>query len=292
MRQPTSPALQGIALMLVSIFFFAILNALVKELTANYSAIEVSFFRCLFALIPVTLMVLATRDFVTLKTKRLPAHLGRGLFGMASMLASFSAFALLPLTDTVALLFSGPLFATLFSMILLRERVGIQRWSAILLGFSGVMIILRPTGDWLNWGALLALLSSFLFGFSVLFIRNLSKTESVTAIVFYFSLFSTLCFAALLPFAWKTPDAQDWPLFIACGVTAGIGQMLMTKAYSLAPTATVSPFIYSAIIWATLFDVALFGHSPAMTTLIGAIILIASGIFIIWREAYLAKQKA
>ena len=216
----------------------------------------------------------------------------RAAFGLSSTLLIYLAFGIMPLAEAVALSFTSPLFITALSWPLLGERVGFHRWLAVLAGFGGVLLIIRPSGDLLGIGTPLALASALLFALAMITIRRLGKVETPSAIAFHFALLSTLMTAPLLPFFWKTPDLHALCVFAVLGVAGGIGQYLMAEAYRRAAAAVVGPFGYSALIWACLFAMALWGEQPGLTFVAGALLLVSSGIHVLLSEARDRKSSA
>ncbi len=275
----------GIAAMFGSVFFFSLMNVLVKLLTERFPVTEVTFFRSLFALVPVCVAIQLSGGFAnSLRTRHPWGHFGRSLVGLTTMIAMFWSFHMLPLGDAIALNFAAPLFLTALSVPLLAEKVGVHRWSAVLVGFVGVLIIVRPSGDVLNFGALVALVAALGNAFAVIAIRQLSRTEPPNTIVFYFTLLTTLALALTLPFAWVTPSPSEWALLAAMGLLGGAGQLMVTRAYSLAPAAVVAPLNYSSLLLAVLFGWLTWGDVPTATMALGAAVVMASGLYILHRE--------
>ncbi|CAK0753810.1 S-adenosylmethionine uptake transporter [Azospirillaceae bacterium] len=274
----------AIALMLVAVFVFSVINVLVKSLTARYSIVEISFFRSLFALGPTLIMVWAGGGLSSVRTDRFGSHLRRALIGVSSIFLIFWSFQLLPLADAIAISFSAPLFLTALSVPLLGERVGAWRWGAVAVGFSGVLIMVHPDRGLFQLGALVSLAGAVAYALAMITIRDLSRTERPTTIVFWFTLMATLITGALLPLAWQTPDGEDLLMLAAVGLLAGVAQQVVTNAFSLGPPAVLGAFNYAAILWATLFGWLFFGDIPSLTVLAGAAVGIASGLFIVFRE--------
>ncbi len=275
----------GIASMLISVLFFSLMNVLAKLLMDRFPVTEVMFFRSLFALIPVCLAIHFGMGFVTTLRTRYPwGHLGRSLIGLSSMAAMFWSFHLLPLGDAISLNFAAPLFLTALSVPLLSEKVGVHRWSAVLVGFVGVLIIVRPSGDVLNLGALIALFGALTNALAMIAIRQLSRTEVPNTIVFYFTLLTTVLLGLTLPFSWITPAPMDWLLLLATGLCGGGGQLMLTRAYSLAPAALVAPLNYTSLLLAVGFGWLLWGEVPTTTMAVGAAVVMASGLYILHRE--------
>ncbi|WP_176581510.1 DMT family transporter [Azospirillum ramasamyi] len=275
----------GIGSMLASVLFFSLMNALAKLLMDRFPVTEVMFFRSLFALIPVCLSIHLGKGFAaTLYTRHPWGHMGRSLIGLTTMVAMFWSFHLLPLGDAIALNFAAPLFLTALSVPLLGEKVGIHRWSAVLVGFAGVLIIVQPSGDVLNLGAIIALCGALTNALAMITIRQLSRTEPPDTIVFYFTLLTTVLLGLTLPFSWVTPDPLDWLLLVAIGLLGGCGQLMLTRAYSLAPAAVVAPLNYTSLLLAVGFGWLIWSEVPTVTMAIGAAVVMASGLYILHRE--------
>jgi drug/metabolite transporter (DMT)-like permease len=274
----------GIFLIITSTVLFSMLWSLVKTLSDRYPIDEVSFFRSALAFIPVGVMVAAHGGWPMLRTRRLTGHVWRSVIGVASMMLGFLSYHLMPLADAVAISFTSPLLITALSVPLLGEKVGIHRWSAVIVGFLGVLLIVQPGGAMFNLGALAALSAAVTSAFAMVTIRQLNRTDQPVTIVFYFTLFSTLFTAIPLPFVWVTPTWQDWGLLVAMGLTGGTGQYFMTRAFGLASAAVISPFNYIALLWAALFGWVLWGDIPPAHVFAGSAVVVASGLFILYRE--------
>lgn len=271
--------------MLLSVLFFSVMNVLAKLLMDRFPVNEVMFFRSLFALIPVCLVIHFANGFAaTLRTRYPWGHLGRSLIGLSAMVATFWSFHLLPLGDAISLNFAAPLFLTALSVPLLGEKVGIHRWSAVLVGFAGVLIIVQPSGDVLNLGAMLALGGALCTAVAMIAIRQLSRTELPNTIVFYFTLLTTVMTGLSLPVSWITPGPLDLLLLLATGLCGGCGQLMLTRAYSLAPAAVVAPLNYASLLLAVGFGWLLWGEVPTGTMAAGAAVVMASGLYILYRE--------
>jgi drug/metabolite transporter (DMT)-like permease len=224
-------------------------------------------------------------------TRRPWGQVTRAAVGLLSMLCFFKAFALLPLGDAVALAMSGPIFLTALSVPLLGERVGIRRWSAVVVGFLGVVIMTRPGSGSLQLGAALAIGGAVFYALAMVSVRRLSATEGSTAIVFYMALFSTVATGIVLPFFWVDPDARGWMLLVAIGLLGGVAQMLMTQAFRFAPVATIAPFEYLALVYATGLGYLIWGDIPDVWIIGGAAVVVASGLYILHREAVLGRPR-
>jgi drug/metabolite transporter (DMT)-like permease len=279
----------GIALKLGAVVAMGTMSALVK-LAAERGAhtLEIVFFRNLFAFIPIVAYILATRGWTVLRTSRPLGHLVRAGIGISGMLCGFAALGLMPLAEFTAINFAAPLFITALSWPVLGEKVGPHRWAAVAVGFLGVLVMVRPDPVHLvGLGALLALGQALGTAGAMLAIRQLGATEPGPTIVFYFTLAATLVGAAGLPFVWTRPSPDLLLILVACGLTGGVGQLLLTQAFRLAPAAIVAPFDYAALLWAGVLGYAIWSETPSAATLGGGGVVVASGLYILWRETRL-----
>lgn len=275
---------RGIVFILLAIFMFGAANALVKVATETYPVTEIVFFRCAFALLPALVFVARAGGFSTLRTHRFGEHFSRALMQFMGMMAIFTAYKLMPLTDAVAITFAAPLFMTVLSIPLLGERVGLHRWGAVIVGFSGVMLMVRPGPGILESGAIFALANCFISALVTIALRRMSVTESSAALVFYQIAITAALSVLLLPFGWVTPGWKDLGILAAIGIASGIGQYWWTQAFRYAPASVAAPFSYTSMFWAVLFDFLIWRSVPALALLGGAAIVVASGLYILYRE--------
>lgn len=282
---------RGIAFMVVAIALFSFMDGLVKWLAPRYPIMEIVFFRSLFAFVPLGIFIFRTGTLGSLKTQRPLGHIFRSFMGLAAMSAFFYAFANMPLANAVAISFAAPLFITALSVPLLGEAVGLRRWSAVVVGFVGVIVMVRPDAGIFDSVAMVALSGTIFMALAMIFVRKLSRTETSAAIVFYFSLSATVVSGAFMPFQWVTPDLPDLALLIAVGLIGGMAQIFMTNAFRHAPVAVIVPFEYTAIIWAVLLGFFLWGDIPGLHVWLGVAIVAASGIYIVRREATLGLRR-
>lgn len=280
---------RGVAFMCAAALAFTVVDALVKWLSTRYPTTELVFFRGLFAFIPILTLVARSGGVSAVYTHRPAAHMLRSTFAVVAMLASFFAFSHMPLADVIAIGFSAPLFVTGLSVLLLGEKVGIRRWSAVLVGFIGVLIMVRP-GSAIGWPAWAALVAAMCIAGSAIVIRTMSDTERSVTIVFYNTLTIMSVGALMLPFAWVSPAPIHWSALIALGVSGGIGQLCLTESYRSAPVSVVVPFNYSAILWATLFGFAIWGDVPDIPLIAGAVLVIGSVLYLLHRESVVKQN--
>ena len=280
-----SPALSGIANIVLAVALFSAMDALVKHAAASYPVLQIVFFRSLFAFLPLSILLARSGGLGALRTARPLGHVLRSITGLASMVLFFLAFALLPLAEAIALAFAGPLFLTVLSIPILGEQVGLRRWAAVIAGFLGVLVIVRPGAGVFGAEALIPVAGALAYAFAMVYVRKLSRTETNAAIVFYFTLSCTVASALGLPFVWVTPTAADLPALIGIGLLGGAAQLFMTQAFRLAPAAVVAPFEYLAILFGIGFGYAFWAEVPDRWTLTGAAVVVASGLYILRREA-------
>lgn len=275
---------RGIGLACAAVLVFSAVNALAKQEAGSYPISEIVFFRSLFALLPV--LFLAARHGVgrSLKTSMPWAHLARSLIWFVSVYCTFASYHLLPMADAAAISFSAPLFLTALSALVLGERVGPHRWSAVAAGFLGVLVMVRPGMGVFQWGALFALGNAVCFALGSLAVRQMASTERSATIVFYTMLLATLLSGLTLPFLWVTPTPLDLGGMVLMGILGGIGQLLVVQAFHHAPASAVAPWNYSSMIWAALLGWIVWSEVPDEKLLIGAAIVIGSGLYLLHRE--------
>jgi drug/metabolite transporter (DMT)-like permease len=285
MPAPTREEMRrGFAFVISSVLVFAVVNAIVKWLVVRYSVVEIICFRSSFALLPCLVLIATHGGWRVLRTHRLREHVTRAALQFVSMMCIFTAFGMMPLADAVAITFSSPLFLTVLSIPLLGEQVRIHRWSAVVLGFVGVLIILPPGAGLLQGGAILALINATMNAFLTIAVRRMSVTEASTALVFYQTLVTAVIALVLLPFFWVTPSLADLGLLAAAGLLSGTAQYWWTQAYRFLPAAVAAPFSYTSMVWSLILGYALWGDIPTAPVLYGAVIVIASGLYILYRE--------
>lgn len=286
MSAPVQNVALGIAFRVAAMACMALLSALVKFTgSRGIPVFEIIFFRNLFAFVPLGLYIWRTTGFEVLKTKRPLGHLMRATVGLSGMVCGFSAVQFLPLTEATALQFTSPLFMTALSAMLLSEKVGAHRWAAVFVGFIGVLIMARPLPGQMNVpGVTLGVLSALGAAGAMVAIRQISDTERGPTIVFYFTLGGVVLGLAGSAFHWVTPDPQTLGLLVLAGLIGGVGQLFLTEALRQAPIGVIAPFDYTQLIWATGLGLVIWGELPHPLTLVGAVIVAASGVYILHRE--------
>lgn len=291
----------GVSLKVVSALVFTVMSAGIKWVGSDYPTGQIVFFRSAFALVPLAVWLGFRGDLVrSVRTSNLRSHVVRGLTGSCAMFAGFVALSYLPLSDAVVIGYASPLITVALAALLLGETVRVYRWSAVLVGFLGVLIILAPH---LSFGALASnatasgigaafgLLGACCGAAATIQIRRLTTTESTGAIVLYFTLLTTALGGATVLLGWKMPGATDLAILVGIGILGGIGQILMTQSYRFADASLIAPFDYTTIIWAVLIGWILFGQLPTGTVLIGGAVVASAGLFVIWREHRLGLRR-
>ncbi len=282
--QAGSSTLRGIVLMCAAVLCFTVMDALIKHLAGRYPTLQLVFARNVFALIPVIYPLMKDGGFKLLRTRRPVGHALRAVFGLISMCCFFYAYGQLELATVIAIGFSAPLFMTALSVPMLGEPVGWRRWTAVLVGFVGVLIMTRPGVGMLEATALIAVLGAFLYALVVVVIRKLGATEHPATIVLYFTFTSAMVSGAAMPFLWVTPTLGDWPFLIGIGLLGGVAQLTMTRAFMQAPVAVIAPFEYSSMLWAVTLGYFFWGEVPDRWVWVGTAIVVGSGLYILYRE--------
>jgi drug/metabolite transporter (DMT)-like permease len=285
-----SARLAGIGLMLLSIFMFSFGDALGKFMVATYSVGQLLWLRACAALLVLAPMMWRHRaDFRRLERPWL--QLLRVTLSTLEVAAFFLATVYLPLADVITYYLACPIFVTALSAILLRERVGWRRWTAVLVGFCGVLIALRPSTQTVSWPAMIALGGSLSFAFLMLITRSLRATPDIVLASSQFM--GTFTLGALMsPFGWVTPSLGSLGLFAAAGCISVGALLCVNRSLKLAPASVVVPYQYSMIVWAVAFGYVVFGDVPQVTTIVGAAIIIGAGIYIFLREQKLGREEA
>ena len=274
--------LAGILLMLLSFFMFCLGDAIGKFMVSTYAVGQLLLLRACAALIMMSPMLYRQRA-AFFHVERPWLLLGRTALATVEVAAFFIATVYLPLADVITFYLAGPIFVTALSAVLLGERVDARRWSAIIIGFVGVVIAMRPSAQTISLPALIALGGSIAFAALMLMTRSMRATPGIVLTGSQF-LGTFSLGAVMTPFNWVTPDAASLALFVAGGFTGVTGQLLAARSLKLAPASVVAPYQYSMIIWAVLFGFLMFGDTPSLQTIAGAAIITGAGLYIFLRE--------
>lgn len=293
--------MRGITLKVISVCCFVIMATLLKA-TGSIPAGELVFFRCFFAILPVVAYLLWRRQLRSaLRTGNPWGHIVRALVGASSMGLGFFALTRLPLPEATAIGYAAPLLIVIFSALLLKERVHAFRWTAVVVGLFGVVIILwprltlltggAPLGDSEAVGAIAAMGGAVLTAFAMMQVRKLVQTERTEAIVVYFFISASVLSLATIPFGWAMPTSEQAVLLVGAGFAGGIGQLLLTSCYRYADMSVIAPFEYVSLLLTLAIGFVVFGDVPTLTMILGALIIVASGIAVILREHYLGLDR-
>jgi len=279
-----SDSLKGIACMIVGAAFLSLNNGVMKWMTASYPIGEVIFIRSLFVIIPVALLARRAGGLEALRVHNIRGQAVRTALSIVSMVCFVASLRFMPLAEAIALTFASPLFVTVLAPPLLGETVGWRRWLAVLVGFIGVLIMTRPGGEAMRWVVLLPLGSALTFSLVSIMTRRISATESSVSILGFSMISVTLVSLATAPFGWRVPVMSDVAFLALAGILLGGANFLMIEAFRLAEAAVAAPFHYSAVIWALILDLVIWVNRPDPWVLGGAMVVIASGLYILRRE--------
>lgn len=291
---PTAPAkeatagIRGILLMMTAGLSFVLMDATAKYLSQTYPVVQVVWARYLFHMLTLPLFFGGLRWAAVVQTPRLGLQLLRSLLLLGATFFFFLAVKHIPLAVATAIGFVGPLLVTALSVPLLGETVGPRRWAAVILGFAGVLVIIRPgigmTSGGIHWAMALPLLVAVCFALYQISTRILSRTDGWKTTLFYSASVGLVAMTTLVPFHWRTPDPEGWAWMVLLGLLGGFGHLMMIKAFTAAPASTLAPFTYLQLVWSTAIGLLIFGDFPDGWTLVGAAIIAASGLYVLYRE--------
>lgn len=283
----------GISLMLGAYLLFSFIDAGAKWLALlGLPSAQLAFMRYAPHFLVSSAIIVRTHKLSSLTSSHAPMLIFRGSLLMGSTILNFFAVRYLPLTLTSTILFSAPLMACMLSQPMLAEKVGLFRWTAVLFGFAGVIIAIRPFDESFHWAALLSLGGAFCFALYALLTRKYAGRVSTDVMQFYSGAVGTIC---LLPFAilsWQNPvSSTDWVIMVSLGIFGWAGHQLLTQAHRFAATSILMPFGYSFILFLTIWSYLIFDHLPDRWTLIGGSIVVLSGLFIWFRETRILPDR-
>jgi drug/metabolite transporter (DMT)-like permease len=272
----------------------AIMFALVKlAATRGVNLVETLFYRQIGSALCAVGLVAAGPGFKSLRSRRVGAHVGRMALGMTAMALNFLAMIMLPLAEATAIGFSVPIFATVLAALVLGEPTGKWRWGAVAAGFLGVLLIVQPgSGDVPLLGASIALVAALITASVTVVIRRLGKTERASTTVFWFAVSSLAPLSVLMLWFARSHDPMTWAVLAGVALAGGLAQLTLTGSLRLAPVALVMPMDYTSLLWAVMLGAWIFAEMPTPWIWVGAPIIIASGLVIVWREQRLARRAA
>ena len=293
--------LTGIVLKIMSVAVFVAMSTCIKA-AGTVPAGQIVFFRSFFAIFPIIAFLAFKGNLATAFTTRRPLnHVARGLVGVCAMGLTFFALIRLPLPEAITLNYAQPLLVVVFSSIFLGEAIRVYRWSAVVIGLVGVLIISWPELTLLSsdealddqevLGVAAALVAAAISAVAMLLVRNLVQSERTATIVLWFSVTASVMSLLSLPFGWQSLTPLQAGLLVTAGFCGGLGQILMTAAYRHAEASVVAPFEYTSMILGVVVGYLVFGDITSINTLVGGMIVVAAGLFIIWRERQLGLER-
>lgn len=279
--------------MLVSVAAFSVMDALLKLLSEHYAALQVAFIRGAAALPFVLLPIVLRGNLRRLRPVNVRLHCVRGVLAVVMLCSFVLAVRESSLATTYSIFMSAPLLVAALSVPLLGERVAPVQWAAISVGMAGVLLMLRPGGqDLVSFGAVAALVAVVAYGFAVITLRLLARTDSTESMVFWFTATLAVGAGFLSIPVWRALQWTDWPLIVGVGITGALGQNFITQAFRRAPASIVAPFEYTALVWGILLDLVFWHVLPGSITLVGGAIVIGAGLFLIERERRASRAVA
>ena len=259
------------------------MNVLVKQLAQSYPVPQIIWARYFFHL-ALILLLFPLRVPTLLVSPHKGLQITRSILVLLATACTFFALRYLPLADMVALSFVAPLLVTGLSVVLLQEKVGVRRWAAVLVGFVGVLVITRPGVGIVHWAVILPVAMAFFLALYVIVTRMISHLADPLNSLFYTALVGMVVTSAIVPFFWQAPTLEAWAMLAGTGFFGGAGHYLLIRAYERTDIGVVAPFAYSELVWAMIFGFAVFNNIPNLWTLVGAGIIVASGLYVLYRE--------
>jgi drug/metabolite transporter (DMT)-like permease len=290
-RWRLTSATAGIAMMLLATLLFTVMDSIAKSLTATYPVQQVIWARYFFQFALMLLLIPRLGVAGLLWTRRPGVHIARGLLLTVSTWFMIKAISIVPLADAYTITFTAPFLVTILSIPLLKERVGWRRWTAVLVGFAGVLIVFRPIAAPVHFALLLPLVTAACFALYQILTRKVSYDSRETAfmMLFYLAWVGTAVTSAIVPPFWQSVVASDWAWMTGMGALGAAGHLILIRALTITPASLLSPFIYSQIVWSLGIGYLWFGDVPNLWMLIGCTVIVASGLYVFYREAVLGK---
>jgi len=275
----------GITSAVLAVFLFSTADATAKWLGQTYEPLQIVFLRYAFGLIPVAIMVWRLGGLAALRTERPLAHLLRAMLIFCALLALFTGLRRMPLAEAISIAFTAPLFITALSWPILGERVGPRRWVAVLVGFAGALVMIRPGTAAFRPDALIVLASALCFALSAVVTRRMTRTENSIAMLTYTTLGAGLASAPLVSFVWRPPELEHLWLFALIGLIGSAAAWFLIMAYRHARAAVVAPFEYLALVWAAVYGWLLWRDQPGPLVWLGAAIIALAGLYVTRHDA-------
>ena len=278
------PIYRGMAVMFLAVALYSVNDAFLKWMASSYHPMQIMFCRSFFTWLPLLGSILQKQSWNGLRSGNKSYHALRAAIMTLSLPCYIYAFKLLPLADAYAVAYVAPLFMAIFSIPILGEKIERHAWLAILVGFSGVLIMMRPGSAVFSLGGLSALVGGILWALGLVMGRKISQTENDFSLSLWFLGACFLLSSLFMPFCWQSPSLSDWGLFAISGLIGGAGLLAITRAFSLAPASIVGPIDYLILVFGTLIGYVVWGDIPDTFIIIGALILVLSGLYLVYQE--------
>ena len=285
--------IRGMLAAVGAMFMFSVMNAIAKYLSAQHSIFEIAFYRNVIGCLPFLAFAFffGRRDILRIRSK--PYHVAaRALFGSASLIVTFGAYSRMPMAETSVLLFTASLWIPVFGVFLLHEKVGPFRWSAVVVGFIGVAVMLKPAGEISHVGVILALIAAVLQASMSIMLRHLGSHERPETTSFYFFLIGIVVTGPIMPFVATLPAPGELPLLVAIGLAGAMAQWLYSIALKNTAAAIVAVCNYTMIIWSMAFGWLIWNDFPLPIVMLGTAVIISANLLIVWRESRLQRARA
>ena len=285
-------SIKAIAMMSAAVILLSAMDLGLKQLVEHYSTMQVVFFRCAMSA-PLLALWMLFRNRKAFRVKYPRDHLLRAAIGLVMLFGVGESFREMQLADAYAIFFAAPLLITLLSGPMLGEKAGPYRIAASVIGFVGVLIVLQPgmNSQLISYGAMMALVSVVAYSFMALLLRRMGHHDNTIAISFWFVALIGFGAGLISILSWKPIQFEHWPWLVLLAVTGTFGQVLLTGAFKRASVAVIAPLDYTHMIWAVIYGYIFWGHLPGISTWIGTVIIIGSGIYIIFREHLLKRRQ-
>ncbi len=278
------PIYRGMAVMFLAVALYSVNDTLLKWLASSYHPLQIMFCRSFFTWLPLLGVIVQKESWKSLKCNNKSYHTLRAGIMALSLPCYIYAFKTLPLADAYAVTYVAPLFMAIFSIPILGEKIEKHAWVAILIGFSGVLVMMRPGSAVFSSGGLAAFIGGLLWALGLVMGRKISQTESDFSLSVWFLAACFLLSSLFMPFCWQAPPLSDWILFAASGVIGGAGLLAITRAFSLAPASIIGPIDYLILVFGAILGYVIWGDIPDIFIVIGALILVFSGLYLVYQE--------
>ncbi|MEX1035006.1 MAG: DMT family transporter [Sneathiella sp.] len=275
---------RGIFLFCTAVFLFAVMDSFAKLAGQSFSPLQVVWARCFFHILLLVIFLGPSHGLNLIRTNNLKVQIIRSMLLLGATICIFTAIKYIPLADAGAIAATSPLFVIVLSVFLLKEKISVRRWAAVACGFAGAMIVLRPGLSEVHPAMFLVVLMSLFYALYQLTTRFLSGVDSSATTAFYSVLVGTIVMSCVAPFIWIAPDLMGWLLLALVGLLGGVSHFIMIVAFKYTAASTVAPFNYTQIIWMAIIGYFAFGNLPDGMTILGAAIIVGSGLYIIHRE--------